>query len=189
MESHRTGENRTDEPRPLDWTDTFIGRFVVAFVGSPLEEELETRKINPRVETPPNQREVKITDLLKSVELSLGQANWHHVSARVCFCSGSLSARHYVVPYRVGRELTRTATNSGADMVPICLSETQFETFQEIRDFDFFLGSGGVSTLVGAFVDALVGALVGTLVDPLVAPLVGPLVGQISLSSALCVAH
>ena len=43
----------------------------------------------------------------------------------------------------MGRELARTATNSGADVVPICLSETQFETFQEIRDFDFSLGSGG----------------------------------------------
>ena len=71
---------------------------------------------------PRTQREVKITDFLKSLELILGQANWHQVSATICCCSGLLPARPYVVPYSSGREVTRTATNCGIDLVPICLS-------------------------------------------------------------------
>ena len=54
------------------------------------------------------------------------------------------SARPYVVPYRVSRELNWKATNfQFADLVSTCLSETQFETFQEISDLDFCLGSSG----------------------------------------------
>ena len=43
---NRTGENKTADPRRLEWTlfvgtsvDTFVGRFVVAFVGSPSRAE------------------------------------------------------------------------------------------------------------------------------------------------------
>ena len=50
----RTGENSTGEPRPLEQTlfmgtsvDTFVGRFVAAFVGSPWRAE-NSGKINPR---------------------------------------------------------------------------------------------------------------------------------------------
>ena len=53
-------------------------------------------------------------------------------------------------PYRVGRELTREATNWGANVVSIGLSETQFETFQEISDFDFCRGSVGRGSSLGA---------------------------------------
>ena len=50
---NRTGENRTSEPRPLEWTflvrtsvDTFVGRLVGAFVG--VLQGLKTGQSNPR---------------------------------------------------------------------------------------------------------------------------------------------
>ena len=88
------------------------------------------------------QREAKIADFMKSLELGCGQVNSGQLRATICCSPSQFSAPPYVVPYRVGWELASRAANCGSELPWISLSTTQFETFQELGDFGFWVSLG-----------------------------------------------